>query len=172
MKITAALIASRDPVVGQSEAFRRVFGDGPARITDEIALDHAETFHWSFLAEEFLSDDGAAQYYETAENEWETYQKRISFAEKEFYTETKEDVAQFLWRVEMLWRKHISKYVKDSDARYAKYEKDVASLDIAHNKNMKPARVKADRAKRTAYIEYQRALARAFAEIYSKENPE
>jgi hypothetical protein len=113
MKITAALIASRDPVVGQSEAFRRVFGDGPARITDEIALDHAETFDWPFLAEEFLSDAGLEKYYaaeKKAEREWQAAETKIDVADK-----------------------------------------------IGNQ---------------TAYVKYQRALARAFAEIYSKENPE
>ena len=63
MTITAARLEERGASQDQIAAFRRIWGDGPAPMTVEAALEHAQVFNWVCAAGMFLAAPARSEFW-------------------------------------------------------------------------------------------------------------
>ena len=88
MTITAKRLEELKACQPQIDAFRAIWGDGPAPMTVEAAVDHAEKFDWTWAADNLLSRKARAEYdraiaparaeYERVEAPaWAEYERRL-----------------------------------------------------------------------------------------------
>lgn len=62
MSITAKRLEEIGAGQGQIDAFRNLWGDGPASMTVDAAVENAETFDWDLFAQLFLTRRARAKY--------------------------------------------------------------------------------------------------------------
>ena len=62
MTITAARLEELGACQDQIEAFRKLWGEGPAPMTVEAAVDNAEAFDWNWAAKRFLAAPAWDEY--------------------------------------------------------------------------------------------------------------
>ncbi len=62
MTITAKRLEELGARQHQIDAFRKIWGDGPAPMTVEAAVEHAEAFIWNWAARYLLTDAARAEY--------------------------------------------------------------------------------------------------------------
>jgi hypothetical protein len=62
MTITASRLERLNACQSQVDAFRAIWGEGPAPMTVEAAMEHAATFDWDWAAHHFLSPAALVDY--------------------------------------------------------------------------------------------------------------
>lgn len=65
MTITAAKLESLKACSAQIATFRELFGEGPAPMTVETAVEYADTFDWDWAAQHLLDHSARRTYNET-----------------------------------------------------------------------------------------------------------
>ncbi len=136
MTITAARLEELGACQDQIDAFRKIWGDGPAPMTVETALEHAQVFNWNWAADKLLSDAEQAEYDRAEAWAYAEYVRAWKAAGAEY------DRARASAREEY-------------ERAWAKYERATAS-----------AREEYERAWAAAWADLKRACARAFATLY------
>lgn len=144
--ITADRLERLGACPDQVRRFRKLFGDGPAPLTAETAIAHAQVFDWNWAAKRLLTPAARAAYEAAEATAWAAYLKAIAPARAAYeaalaaaqadYYEAMEDPADF------------------GKARSI-YEVAEESALAAYDEAVKPAQAV-----------YNEALAAAFAEAY------
>jgi hypothetical protein len=62
MTITAKRLEELGACLSQIDNFRAIWGDGPAPMTVEAAVEHAEAFYWEQAARKLLKPSALAQF--------------------------------------------------------------------------------------------------------------
>ena len=79
MTITAKRLEKLGACQDQVDAFRAIWGDGPAPMTVEAAveaaLEHAQVFKWDWAAYQILSDAAWAEYDHATASAWAEYKR-------------------------------------------------------------------------------------------------
>lgn len=75
MTITAKRLEELGACKDQIATFRAIWGDGPAPMTIEAAVENAEKFSWGWAAAEFLSPEAWAKYNRATDEAWAEYRR-------------------------------------------------------------------------------------------------
>ena len=102
MTITAKRLEELGACQDQVAAFRAIWGDGPAPMTVEAAVEHAQTFNWKWAAQYLLTYAARAEYKRAAKEAW-----------AEYYRAEYERAADVAW----------AEYYRAKDAAWAEYER-------------------------------------------------
>jgi hypothetical protein len=140
MTITAKRLEELGACQDQVDAFRAIWGDGPAPMTVEAAVEHAQTFNWEWFARYLLTNAAWAEF-ERATAPARADRKRAEAS---------------------AW----SKFERAEAPAWAEFERARASAWAEYERARAPAWAEFERARASAWAEYERACARAFAEAY------
>jgi hypothetical protein len=68
----------------QIAAFRKLWGDGPAPMTVEAAVDNAEAFDWGWFARYLLTDAAWDEYMRAEASAWAEFERAEAAARAEY----------------------------------------------------------------------------------------
>lgn len=128
--ITAKRLQDLHACSRQIETFRSIWGDGPAPMTIEAAVENAEKFVWDWAAEKLLSPGALVEYSRATAPALAEYDRAEAAAWAEFY--------------------------RDTDAALDKRDRAIAAAWAEYKRATAPARAEYKRAKARAFAEAYR----------------
>ena len=140
MTITAKRLERLGACQIQIVAFRALWGDGPAPMTVEAAVEHAQTFNWGWAARRLLAPSAGAEYDRARASAWEEFDRARAPAYAEYERARAPAWAEYMRAAASAWEE----YLRARAPAWAEYE----------------------RAEAAAWADFKRACARAFAEAY------
>ena len=84
MTITASRLSDLGACRSQVAAFRAIWGDGPAPMTVEAAVENADAFDWDWAADSFLAAPAWAEYKRATAPAKAEYERAIAPAWAEY----------------------------------------------------------------------------------------
>jgi hypothetical protein len=114
--ITAKRLEELGACQSQIDAFRALWGDGPAPMTVETALEHAQTFEWEWAADKLLTDAARAEYERARAAAWAEAARAEA---AEFERATAPALAEYLRARASAW----DEYDRAKDAAWAEFER-------------------------------------------------
>jgi hypothetical protein len=106
MTITAKRLKELGACQDQIDAFRAIWGDGPAPMTVEAAIDHAEAFDWRWAARMLLTDAAYAEYDRATAPAWAEYGRATAAARAEYDRATAPAWAEYKRAMSAAWAEY------------------------------------------------------------------
>jgi hypothetical protein len=78
--ITAKRLEELGACRDQVDAFRAIWGDDPAPMTVEAALEHARTFSWEWAAVRLLAPSARAEYQRATAPAYDEFERALASA--------------------------------------------------------------------------------------------
>jgi hypothetical protein len=120
--ITAKRLEELGACQDQVDAFRAIWGDGPAPMTVETALEHAQVFNWNWAADKLLSDAAWEEYLRAEAAAWDEYLRATPSA----YAEYARAVASARAEYKRAWAAAWAEYDRATALASAEYERACA----------------------------------------------
>jgi hypothetical protein len=118
MTITAKRLEELGACQSQIVAFRAIWGDDPAPMTVEAALEHAQVFNWDWAAQMLLDDAAWAECERARAAAWAEYRRACARAWAPAWDECQRTVAAAWAEYERAKARAFAEaYIKQEDAK-------------------------------------------------------